>query len=140
LGPVGPTDKENQVKMYKKYHLGTLPVWNGEDPDPYQIEKQDPDQKCLDPQHCSHCSVVDPKLFIPDPDPTSEKFRIRIRIRILTIFGTVYIKKNSVDLAFLYLKQHCCPENCHLIFIFYLQKMYILKTKKSKKNTQVLST
>jgi hypothetical protein len=28
-----------------------------------------------------------------------------------------YIKKNSVqDLAFLYLKQHCCPESCHLIF------------------------
>jgi hypothetical protein len=36
-------------------------------------------------------SVVDPKLFIPDPnlDPTSEKFPIRI----LTIFGTVYQKR-----------------------------------------------
>ncbi len=28
LGPVGPTDKENQVKMYEKYRtvLGTLPL------------------------------------------------------------------------------------------------------------------
>jgi hypothetical protein len=25
LGPVGPTDKENQVKMYKSTVLGTLP-------------------------------------------------------------------------------------------------------------------
>ncbi len=32
-------------------------------------------------------SVVDPKLFSPDPDldPTPEKFRIRIRIRDLTV-------------------------------------------------------
>jgi hypothetical protein len=51
LGPVGPSDKENQVKMNKKYCLGTLPLWNGRDPDrikqsdayPYQMEKQDPD-------------------------------------------------------------------------------------------------
>jgi hypothetical protein len=38
VGPVGPTDKENQGKMYKKYRtvLGTLPLRNGKDPDPYQ--------------------------------------------------------------------------------------------------------
>jgi hypothetical protein len=67
LGPVGPIDKENKVKMYKKYGtvLGILTLWNGKDPDPYQIEKQDPDpyqsdkqdpdpyQKGLDPQHWS---------------------------------------------------------------------------------------
>ncbi len=39
----GPTDKENQVKMYKSTVLGTLPPWTGKDPDPYQSEKQDPD-------------------------------------------------------------------------------------------------
>ncbi len=40
LGPVEPTDKENQVKVYKKYRtvLGTLPLWLGKDPDPYQIK------------------------------------------------------------------------------------------------------
>ncbi len=45
MGPVGPTDKENEVKIYKKNVtvLGTLPLWNGKDPEPYQIEKQDPD-------------------------------------------------------------------------------------------------
>jgi hypothetical protein len=47
--------------MYKKYGLGTLPLRNEKDPDPYQIvkqdpdryqsEKQDPDQKGLDPEH-----------------------------------------------------------------------------------------
>jgi hypothetical protein len=28
VGPVGRTDRENQVKMYKKYHtvIGTLPL------------------------------------------------------------------------------------------------------------------
>ncbi len=60
MGPVGPTDK-----VLKKGILGTLPFWNGKDPDPYQIGKQDPDpdprksekqdpdpyQKGLDPQH-----------------------------------------------------------------------------------------
>jgi hypothetical protein len=71
VGPVGPTDKKNQVKVYKKYCLGTLPLRNGKDldpyqsenhdpdpyrnekydPDPYQIEKKDPDQRGLDPQH-----------------------------------------------------------------------------------------
>jgi hypothetical protein len=37
LGPVGPTDKGNQVKMYKKYFfLGSHPLWKSKDPDPYQ--------------------------------------------------------------------------------------------------------
>jgi hypothetical protein len=31
LGPVGPIDKENQVKMYKKY---CFRFKNGKDPDP----------------------------------------------------------------------------------------------------------
>ncbi len=33
-----PTDKENLVKMNKKYHtfLGTLPLRNSKDPDPYK--------------------------------------------------------------------------------------------------------
>ncbi len=53
LGSVRPTDKENQVKMYKKYYFRyiTSLKWKGpdtyqiekQDPDPYQIEKQDPD-------------------------------------------------------------------------------------------------
>ncbi len=75
MGPVGPTDKENQVKMYKKstvlgtYLFETVRIririkqsdpdsykMEKQDPDPYQSEKQDPDpyQKCLDPQHCSN--------------------------------------------------------------------------------------
>ncbi len=33
LSPVGPTDKENKVHMYRKYFLGTLPLCNGKDPD-----------------------------------------------------------------------------------------------------------
>jgi hypothetical protein len=36
LGPVGPTDKENQVRMCKKYCFGTLPFLNDKDPDPDQ--------------------------------------------------------------------------------------------------------
>ncbi len=50
LGPVGPTDKENQVRVYMSTVLGTLPLWNGKvekhdpDPDRIQSEKQDPDQ------------------------------------------------------------------------------------------------
>jgi hypothetical protein len=36
VGPVGHTDKENQVKINKSTVLGTLPLWNGKDPDPYQ--------------------------------------------------------------------------------------------------------
>jgi hypothetical protein len=53
LGPVGPTDKENQVKLYKKYCFRFIPsLKNGKDPDPYQSEKPDLDQKGLDPQHC----------------------------------------------------------------------------------------
>jgi hypothetical protein len=55
VGPVGPTDKENQVRCIKSTVLGILPLWNGKDPDPYQRKKQDPDpfpyQKGLDPQH-----------------------------------------------------------------------------------------
>ncbi len=71
VGPVGPTDKENHLKMYKKYPLGTLQSLfetvriricikqsdqiekQDPEPDSYQIEKQDPDQyqKGLDPQH-----------------------------------------------------------------------------------------
>jgi hypothetical protein len=53
LGPVGPTDKENPVKMYKSIVLGTLPLCIDKDPDPYQSEKQDPDpyKKGLDLQH-----------------------------------------------------------------------------------------
>ncbi len=51
-------------KCIKSTVLGTLPLWNGKNLDPYQIEKQDPDpclsekqnpdpyQKGLDPQHC----------------------------------------------------------------------------------------
>ncbi len=40
VGPVGPTDKENQLKVCKKYRtvLGTLPLWNGKDPDPYPYQ------------------------------------------------------------------------------------------------------
>ncbi len=44
LGHVGPTDKENKGKMYKSTMLGTLPLLNRKDPDPYQSDKQDPDQ------------------------------------------------------------------------------------------------
>jgi hypothetical protein len=63
LGPGGPTDKETQVKMFKKCCtvLGTLPLWNSKDRDPYQTvwsrsvscEKQDLNlyKKVLDPQH-----------------------------------------------------------------------------------------
>ncbi len=51
LGPVGPTDKENQERCIKSTVLGTLPLWNGKvpdlfeqlDPDWYQIDEQDPD-------------------------------------------------------------------------------------------------
>jgi hypothetical protein len=71
LEPVEPTDKENQVKMYKKLGFGTLPLWKGKDPDPYQIDKHDPDQyqsekqdpdqyqKGLDPQHWAQVSLTD---------------------------------------------------------------------------------
>jgi hypothetical protein len=75
LGPVGPTDKENQVKMYIStvlvLYITSLKFCKDPDhfrikqldPDPYQTEKQDPDpyqsekqdldpyQKGLDPQH-----------------------------------------------------------------------------------------
>jgi hypothetical protein len=63
-GPVGPIDKENRVKMCKKYCFRYIPLWNSKDPDPDpdQIEKPDPDQSekqdpypyqnGLDPQHC----------------------------------------------------------------------------------------
>jgi hypothetical protein len=59
-GPVGPTDKENQLKMYKKYHFRVHYLFKTvriqirtKQSDPYQIEKQEPDpyQKGLDPQH-----------------------------------------------------------------------------------------
>jgi hypothetical protein len=52
VGPVGPTDKENQAKLCKKYCYRYITYlfetvriririkWS--DPDPYQIEKQDP--------------------------------------------------------------------------------------------------
>jgi hypothetical protein len=46
LGPVGPTEKENEVKMYKKYYFLDIRhhlFGNCKDPDPYQIEKQDAD-------------------------------------------------------------------------------------------------
>ncbi len=74
VGPVGPTDKENQVKMSIKkctslgtvhYLFETLRIQiRFKQPDPYQIEKHDPDpdqsekqdpnphKKGLDPQHC----------------------------------------------------------------------------------------
>jgi hypothetical protein len=35
LGHGGPTEKENQVKMYKKSYFGTLPLSNSKEPDPY---------------------------------------------------------------------------------------------------------
>ncbi len=47
-----PTDNKNQVKMNKCTVLGTLPLCNVKDPDPYKIKIKDPDQKGLDPQHC----------------------------------------------------------------------------------------
>ncbi len=53
VGPVEPTDKENEVKMYKKYcfryvhylfkTVGIRTHIKQSDPDPYQIGKQDPD-------------------------------------------------------------------------------------------------
>jgi hypothetical protein len=54
LGPVGPTDKENQVKMFKKYcfryiiffEMAGIRIWiriKQSDLNPYQIEKQDLD-------------------------------------------------------------------------------------------------
>jgi hypothetical protein len=62
VGPVGPSGKENQVKMYKSTIFGTVhylfetvgseSVSNSKDPDPCQIGKQDPYQKGLDLQHC----------------------------------------------------------------------------------------
>ncbi len=63
VGPVGPTEKENQVKMYKKYCSRYHYLFETariririkqSDPDPFQSEKQDPDpyKKGLDPQHC----------------------------------------------------------------------------------------
>ncbi len=58
MGPVGPTDKENQVKMYKKYGFRYVTLFETvrvrselQDPDPYQSEKPDPDLKGLGPQH-----------------------------------------------------------------------------------------
>ncbi len=38
MGPVGPTEKENEVKKYKSAvsGTGTLPILNGKDPDSYQ--------------------------------------------------------------------------------------------------------
>ncbi len=58
LGPAKPTDKENQVNMYEKYLLFEvhLPFWKiriqihikQSNPDPYEIDKQDPDP---DPYH-----------------------------------------------------------------------------------------
>jgi hypothetical protein len=38
VGSCWTCDRENQVKMYKKVVtvLGTLPLWNGKDPDPYK--------------------------------------------------------------------------------------------------------
>ncbi len=78
VGPVGPTNKENQVKMYKKYHLRYL--YNlfetvrlrihikqldpyqieKQDPNPYQSKRQDPDpyQKGLDSPHWSNKAVL----------------------------------------------------------------------------------
>ncbi len=47
LGHGGPTDKENKVKMNKKYRLGTLHLRNSEDPDPYQNENSDPESGFL---------------------------------------------------------------------------------------------
>ncbi len=96
FGLDGPTDKENQVKMYKKYCLGTLLFETvriririkKSDPDPYQIEKQkqDPDlnryqsekqdldpypyQKGLDPQHCHQDSI---KLIYYNLNGTAKK-------------------------------------------------------------------
>ncbi len=42
VGPVGPNDKENEVKMYKKYCFKYITSLKQSDPDPYQIGKQDP--------------------------------------------------------------------------------------------------
>jgi hypothetical protein len=63
VGPVGPTDKENQVKMYKTYCFRYITLFEmvrvgsesyqieKQDPDPYQSKKPDPDLKGLGPQH-----------------------------------------------------------------------------------------
>ncbi len=61
FGPVGPTDKENQAKMYKSTILGLLPLWNGKDP--YQSEKPDLYQKGLDPQHCPQVPYILGKIL-----------------------------------------------------------------------------
>jgi hypothetical protein len=37
LGPDGPTDKKNHDNINKKTVLGTLPLQNSKNPDPYQI-------------------------------------------------------------------------------------------------------
>jgi hypothetical protein len=37
LCPVGPTDKENQVEIYKSTLLGILPLQNGKDPEPQHL-------------------------------------------------------------------------------------------------------
>jgi hypothetical protein len=80
VGPVGPTDKENQVKVLKSTVLGIGTVHYlcetarirtrikrpdpdpyqvvKQDPDPCQIEKPDPDQKGLDPQHWTKVTVI----------------------------------------------------------------------------------
>jgi hypothetical protein len=39
LGPGGPTDKENQVNMSRKYCFRNISSLNGKDPDPYQTVK-----------------------------------------------------------------------------------------------------
>jgi hypothetical protein len=43
-----------KLRCVKSTVLGTVPLWNGKDLDPYRSEKQDSDpyQNGLDPQHC----------------------------------------------------------------------------------------
>ncbi len=65
LGPVGPTDKKSQVKMHKKYCLGTLRLWNSNDPDLYQTVR-------------GSGSVSDEKQ---DPDPCQSESRVQIHIK-----------------------------------------------------------
>jgi hypothetical protein len=72
LGPIGPTDKENQVTMYEKYRssyitslkrqgsgsISTVRSGNQiekQDPDLYHSEKQDPDPSFKNGPDSRHC-------------------------------------------------------------------------------------
>ncbi len=77
MGPVGPTDKENQVRCVKRTVLGTIPLRNGKDPDPYQIEKQDPDQYQSEKQ--------DPETYQKGLDPQHWLRLLMILVKVLTV-------------------------------------------------------